>query len=157
DTYAEQVALAAASAGFDTTLLASDAQVGGALRSRLADSTVAVRDLGLGQPSRAAALLERLIPTAGTQRLLRSVREYREASEVDGSVWHFNRPALALAVRGGAERVAVAAWFYPHRLWARALETWRHVGGSVPRRAMSTAKALDFYRWDQAGYRAAAR
>jgi glycosyltransferase involved in cell wall biosynthesis len=159
DTYAEQIAISAAVAGFEVTLLATDRGVAERLRARVAGDGVSVDDLGLEPLSSRAGLLERLWPTAAARRMIAGLRAYAARLPERGLTWQLNRPALAFAVAnrvgqvGPAARVCVAGWFYPHRALVRMGETWRHVGGSPLRRAVITAKSLDFYRWDQAGYR----
>jgi glycosyltransferase involved in cell wall biosynthesis len=155
DSYAEQVAAAASTAGFEVTLLATDGAVARVLQGRLGPTRISVEHLALPVLSSRAALIERLWPTAAVRRVSRALRAYVSRSAASHSVWHLNRPALALAVRGHAERICVAGWFYPHQALGRLRETWRHVGGEPLRRAVIAAKSLDFYRWDEAGYAAA--
>jgi glycosyltransferase involved in cell wall biosynthesis len=155
DSYAEQVAIAAATAGFDVTLLATDRAIAEDLAPRVEPRGIQVDHLSLSPLSPRAAMLERFWPSASVGRIGGALARYADSKPAARSVWHLNRPALALDVRRAAQRVSVAGWFFPHQAIGRIRETWRHVGGSLVRRAVITGKSLDFYRWDQAGYEAA--
>lgn len=155
DTYAEQVALAAAEAGHRVTLLATTEKVAGDLRARHPGGAIAVVDLGLRAPSAREAMAYRVWPGLARLRVERGLAATLGRRGETFPVAHLNHPGLATAVRPFAARVCVAAWFYPHTLGGRIAATWHHTGGPLPRRLMLVAKSVSHYRNDAAGYRAA--
>ncbi len=155
ETYAEQVALAAAAAGHDTTLLVTNARVAEAVRARAAGSGVRVVDAGLAPASPARAAAERAAPALATRRGGAAVRRAVGAGLRGFDVVHLNRARLAPYARAAAPRVYCAGWFFPHAPARRAAETWRHTRGPALRRAALTGKSLAYYLGDARGYRAA--
>lgn len=165
DTYAEQVALAAAAAGHAVTLLATTPEVARDLRARHPESAITVVDLSLRPPTSREALAYRVWPGLARRRVERGLVAtlgqrglgQRGPGQLGETypVAHLNHPGLAPAVRPFATRVCVAAWFYPHALVGRVAATWHHTGGPLPRRVMLAAKSISHYRNDAAGYRSA--
>jgi glycosyltransferase involved in cell wall biosynthesis len=153
DTYAEQVALAAATSGHEVTLLTTTSRVADDLSERLAGTGIVVLDAGLEAPSRAQELLQRLWPAWAKRRLQRATRSALAGTSKEFCVAHMNHPGLAGTVRPFARRVYVAAWFYPHHIVGRLMETWRHGGGIRPRSIILLVKSLSHYLNDAEGYR----
>lgn len=153
DTYAEQVAIAGAAAGNDVTLLTTTPDLADSLRDRLRDTGIRVVSLDLARPTRHEAMAARFWPSAALSRLNGGLtRAGRRLDEVF-SVAHLNHPGLSEAARPLATRVCVAAWFYPHDMKGRVLETWRHTGGPGARSLVLVGKSIAHYYNDVRGYR----
>lgn len=154
ETYAEQVAIAAAIVGHDTTLLVTTPQVAQAVRTRTQWLKLRVVDLGMRPRSQAAVMAERLSPQLQTLRVGKALATMlRDGAPFD--VVHLNRPALAPWATQNHARVFVTAWFYPHSPTQRLAETWKHTSGPALRRMVLAAKSVAFYMGDASGYRAA--
>lgn len=156
DTYAEQVARAAAAAGHDTTLLAAEPAQAAMLRLRLG-SGVRVIDLSLPPPSAGGALLARLCPGLALARLEKGIVQVLNELGETFAVVHLNHPGLAPIMRPYAQQVCAGAWFYPHQLRGRVIEAWRHTQGAPLRRVIMAGKAISHFRNDSRGYRACDR
>jgi glycosyltransferase involved in cell wall biosynthesis len=156
ESYAEQVAIASATAGHDTTLIVTTNQVAQAVRARLAGfESLKVVDTGIRPRTAAVVLADRLVPQLHTQRIGDAFVRTLKKQGVAYDVIHLNRPGLAPWASAFGSRLFVAGWFFPHAAGPRLAETWRHTRGFLPRRALITAKALSYYAGDQRGYRAA--
>jgi len=154
NTYAEHVAAAAVAASVEVTLLATHAALALTLEQRLAGTGVRVVDLGLGPPTAWQRRRERLSPGYAARRLRTAIRRgLPRLGHYDAA--HANHPALAAALRPLADRVVVAAWFYPHAPIGRAVATWEHTGRRFPRSAGLAVKGFLHYRNDVRGYRVA--
>ena len=153
ETYAEQVALAAALAGHDVSLLVTTGDVADTVRARTAGSGLRVLCAGLVSASGVRTLAQRLVPQLHTQRLGDALARVLRADGMAYDVVHLNRPALAPWAAGVA-RVFVAGWYYPHAPVQRLGETWSHTQGKLPRRMVLAAKSLAYYAGDVRGYRA---
>jgi glycosyltransferase involved in cell wall biosynthesis len=155
ESYAEQVAIAAATAGHNTTLIVTTKQVATAVRQRLVGFDIQVVDTGIKPRTPAVLLADRIVPQLHTQRVgdafVRTLKKLGHSFDVI----HLNRPGLAPWAAPCATRLFVAGWFFPHAAGPRLAETWRHTRGFFPRRALITAKSLSYYAGDQRGYRAA--
>jgi glycosyltransferase involved in cell wall biosynthesis len=155
ESYAEQVAIASATAGHNTTLIVTTKQVATAVRQRLVGFDVQVVDTGIKPRTPAVVLADRIVPQLHTQRVgdafVRTLKKLGQKFDVI----HLNRPGLAPWASPFAMRLFVAGWFFPHAAGPRLAETWRHTRGFFPRRALITAKSLSYYAGDQRGYRAA--
>ncbi|HZU14555.1 MAG TPA: glycosyltransferase family 4 protein [Chloroflexota bacterium] len=154
DTYAEQVAVAAASVGRFVTLVATTEEVARDLECRLRDFDIHIIHLGLASDAGTSAA-DRLWPGRIRRRLAGALAATLQSHNVRYPIAHLNHPGLALAARLAASRVCVAAWFYPHSLTGRVAETWRHTGRAGTRRAVLTFKSVSHYLNDQAGYHSA--
>lgn len=156
ESYAEQVAIASATAGHDTTLIVTTKEVAHAVRARLAGfESLKVVDTGIKPRTPAVVLADRLVPQLHTQRIGDAFVRTLKKQGVAYDVIHLNRPGLAPWASPFGARLFVAGWFFPHAAGPRLAETWRHTRGFLPRRALITAKALSYYAGDQRGYRAA--
>jgi glycosyltransferase involved in cell wall biosynthesis len=153
DTYAEQIAVAAAAAGNDVTLLTSTRELAARLEERLGNTRVRMVSLDLEPLQGYAALAARLWPGIPLRRLERGLSHAESCLPDRFPVVHLNHPGLARAARRYADRVCVGGWFYPHDLTARMEETWRHTGGRSPRSALLAAKSVSHYFNDAKGYR----
>jgi glycosyltransferase involved in cell wall biosynthesis len=154
DTYAEQVAVAAARVAGAVTLLATGPDLAERLRGRLEGTGVHVEDLGLCPASATEARMIRVWPGVAARRLARGLGPALRRLDRQFDIAHLNHPPLAAVVRPYARRVCVAAWFYPHRhALDRALATWRHTGARFPRSAALVLKSVSHFRNDQLGYR----
>lgn len=159
ESYAEQVAIASATAGHDTTLVVTTKQVANAVRARLASfesrQSIKLVDTGIKPRTAAVILADRLVPHLHTQRVGDAF--VRTLKKLGGTfdVIHLNRPALAPWAAPFGARLFVAGWFFPHAAGPRLAETWRHTRGFLPRRALITAKSLSYFAGDDRGYRAA--
>jgi glycosyltransferase involved in cell wall biosynthesis len=153
NTYVEQVAAAAATAVDDVTLLVADDELASDLGGRL--QGIRVVSLGMRPITTAQRRQERLSPGYAARRLDTALAAARPRIGHGFDAAHLNHPHLAATVRPMADRVFVAAWFYPHSVLGRATGTWRHSGGSFPRRAGLAIKGVLHYRNDVRGYRAA--
>jgi glycosyltransferase involved in cell wall biosynthesis len=155
ESYAEQVAIASATAGHNTTLIVTTKQVATAVRQRLVGFDIQVVDTGIKPRTPAVVLADRIVPQLHTQRVgdafVRALKKLGHKFDVI----HLNRPGLAPWAAPFAARLFVAGWFFPHAAGPRLAETWRHTRGFFPRRALITAKSLSYYAGDQRGYRAA--
>ena len=100
----------------EVTLLATHASLAALLEKRLCGTGVRVVDLGLGEPTARQRRLERLSPAYAARRLSAGVRSAQSGLGAF-DVAHVNHPALARAMHPLAERVVVAAWFYPRAPW----------------------------------------
>jgi glycosyltransferase involved in cell wall biosynthesis len=154
DAYAEQVAVTAAQAGHDVTLVATTPNTAEALRARL-DPKIAIFDLGLPEPTAFTAFADRVSSRVAMSRIESELVPVLEQRGEKFDIAHLNRPPLADAVRPFAKCVVVAAWFYPHEAFGRVAETWNHARGFLPRRAALTAKSVSYFLGDERGYRAA--
>ena len=152
DTYAEQVASAAASQGHTVTLLAVGPTAAEELRVRLEETGGGVVATAAFRHPRWRRLA-RQVPTTALVELRELTTSALGATGAHFDVAHLNHPALAPAARPFAARVAAGAWFYPHRPLARAAETWRHTGGLFPRSGALAAKSMAHYLNDRYGYR----
>lgn len=156
-TYADCVAAAAALAGHDVTLVVTTPAVKEKLRQRLDGTGVKLIDLGLPGLADSNFRWRRLVPGAVVRYLSSGLSRRLPELGQHFAIAHLNVPALAPVVRPYAQRVFVAAWFYPHGLKAR-LATWKYTRGtprsSLMRRAAIMAKAISLYRSDVRGYRA---
>jgi glycosyltransferase involved in cell wall biosynthesis len=152
DTYAVQVALAGAAAGRSVTLLVSTANLAQSVRARLAHTSIQVLDLGLAPLSAREALRYRLWPGLAMHRLARGVMTALSSNDTTYPVVHLNHPGLAKVMHPFASRVYAAAWFYPHALLDRVVETWRHTAGQLPRRVVLATKSISHYLNDASGY-----
>lgn len=152
DTYAENVALAAALTGHRVHLVASTPEGAHRLRLRLPPE-VTVEDLGLDPPGPVAALLGRLWHGVAMARLAGALEPAVAGRTFD--VAHLNHPALAPTARRAARSVVVAAWFHPHRPFGRMAAAWRHARGFLPRRLVLTVKGLSYWLGDRRGFAAA--
>lgn len=156
ESYAEQVAIAAATAGHETTLIVTTKQVAHAVRQRLVGLPhVNVVDTGIKPRTAALVLADRFVPQLHTQRVGEAFVRTMKKLGTKFDVIHLNRPGLAPWAADFGARLFVAGWFFPHAAGPRIAETWRHTQGFLPRRAVITAKALSYYAGDQRGYRAA--
>jgi glycosyltransferase involved in cell wall biosynthesis len=158
ESYAEQVAIASASAGHDTTLIVTTKQVANAVRARLASASfesIKVVDTGIKPRTAAVVLADRLVPQLHTQRVGDAFVRTLKKLGVAYDVIHLNRPGLAPWASPFGARLFVAGWFFPHAAGPRLAETWRHTRGFLPRRALITAKSLSYFAGDDRGYRAA--
>jgi glycosyltransferase involved in cell wall biosynthesis len=157
-TYAGGLAVAAEAAGYDVTLIAVDTRLGGKLREQLRGSTIRVMDTGLAPAGRWLEVWRRIVPGEMVRVLKSSLARRLESLGQRFSIAHLNVPALAETVRPFADRIVVAAWFYPHGLGARVSRNWQHTGGnpsaSLARRAAILAKSVSLYRGDERGFRA---
>ena len=141
-------------ASVEVTLLATHAALALTLEQRLAGTGVRVVDLGLGPPTAWQRRRERLSPGYAARRLRTAIRRgLPRLGHYDAA--HANHPALAAALRPLADRVVVAAWFYPHAPIGRAVATWEHTGRRFPRSAGLAVKGFLHYRNDVRGYRVA--
>jgi glycosyltransferase involved in cell wall biosynthesis len=154
DVYAEQVAIAAATAGLEVCLLVASSRTADEVRPRIAGMSITLVDAGLEEPSARRVLAERLWPALATRRLSRVMARSLERDGSRFAVIHVNRASLAAAARPFGDRICVAGWFYPHSARRRILETWRHTRGNLARRLVLASKSLSFYLGDEAGYRA---
>jgi glycosyltransferase involved in cell wall biosynthesis len=156
ESYAEQVAIAAATAGHDTTLIVTTKQVAHAVRERLKDvASVRVVDTGIKPRTAALVLADRLVPQLHTQRVGDAFVRTLKKLGTQFDVIHLNRPGLAPWASPFGAHLFVAGWFFPHAAGPRLAETWRHTRGFLPRRAVITAKSLSYFAGDDRGYRAA--
>lgn len=153
DTYAEQIAVAAAAAGNDVTLLTGTSKLAAQIHDRLGDASIRTVALDLEPVQGYAALAARLWPGIPLRRLEQSLSHAERRLPDRFPVAHLNHPGLARAARRYADRVYVGAWFYPHDLSARVIETWRHTGARGPRSAILAAKSVSHYFNDAKGYR----
>ncbi len=153
DTYAEQIAAAAATANHEVTLVGVGEVVRAELQRKAAGPRVrvaATRSLPHSAVLSAARRMPTLAVAEMRSELARTLRERGEWFDVA----HLNHPALAPAVRPFAARVVVGAWFYPHSPGGRMVESWRHTGGRFPRSAGYAVKGLSHYWNDRLGYSA---
>lgn len=155
NTYIENVAVAAATAVTDVTLLVADDTLAERVGRRVSEHGVRVVSLAMATPSSAEAIRARLSPAYAAQRLSSAVRHARERVGTDYDAVHLNHPHLARTLRPVARRVYVAAWFYPHSLPSRVRRTWLDSGGRFPRSAVLAMKGAVHYRNDARGYAAA--
>ncbi|MCK4872280.1 MAG: glycosyltransferase family 4 protein [Phycisphaerales bacterium] len=155
DAYAEHVAAAGAELGANMTLLTSTPAVAETCRARLHDDRIRVLDIGLTPPSRGVETMQRLWHGVRMRRLGRALHDALSRLGRTFDVIHLNHPGLAGVAREHADRIVVAAWFWPHSPIGRVRETWRHTRGGSPRRLVLSAKSIVFYRSDQQGYRIA--
>lgn len=153
DTYAEQVAIAGAAAGNDVTLLATTRSLAHDLQARLPDTGIRVMDLGLQPMTPREAMWTRLWPGFALRRLERGLIQASRTLGKTFPVVHLNHPGLSRAARPLTDRVCVAAWFYPHDLRGRVVETWRHTHGNGPRSLVLVGKSVSHYWNDARGYR----
>jgi glycosyltransferase involved in cell wall biosynthesis len=151
DTYAEQVAEAAADAAHHVTLMAVGGRLATELERRLANRRIRV----LATAAPAAPRWEsfaRQVPVLSIsqmrEQLARTLVDLGETFDVA----HLNHPALAGAARSGAAKVVVAAWFYPHDPLGRVAETWRHTGAIFPKSGALAIKGLMHYWNDRRGF-----
>jgi hypothetical protein len=155
--YAEAVAVAGADAGFEVTLLASDDGMREKLNRQMGGMGIEVVDLGFRQPSELKKVIRRILPGASAQVFGPATAQAVRRLGRRFSIAHLNM-GLAQAIRPCADKVVVAAWFYPHDLKARISSQWRHTGGNprsgYMRRAVITAKGIALYRMDERGFRA---
>ena len=156
DTYAEQVAGAAAATGHDVTLLVTSADVAHLVATRL-DARIRVEHLGLATPSRARAIAGRLWHGVAMRRLEAGMRRALAGRSAEYDVAHLNHPALAEYARPAAAAVVVSAWFYPHAPVTRVVHAWAHNRGPLLKRAVLAAKSVSYYRGDARGFAAADR
>jgi glycosyltransferase involved in cell wall biosynthesis len=156
-TYADCVAAAASLGDHDVTLVVTTAALREKLGQRLRGTGVQIVDLGLPALTDSRFRWRRLLPGAIVRYLSGGLSRCLPELGRRFSVAHLNVPALAPVVRPFAQRVLVAAWFYPHGLKAR-LATWQYTRGnpssSLPRRLAIMAKSLSLYMSDVRGYRA---
>ncbi|HKU36898.1 MAG TPA: glycosyltransferase family 4 protein [Polyangiales bacterium] len=155
ETYAEQVAIASATAGHDTTLIVTTEEVAQAVRERVSLATLRIVEAGIKPRSAARVLADRLMPDLHTRRVGEAFARAVRSQNTTYDVIHLNRPGLARWAEPFGGQLFVAGWFFPHAAGPRVVETWRHTRGFLPRRAVITAKALSYYAGDQRGYRAA--
>ncbi len=151
DTYAEQVAAAAAASGHRVTLIGAGEQAALALRNR-APAQVDVRHTAAPGGSRIRRF-SRKVPTLELAEMRALLSAELAAMGDTFDVVHLNHPGLAVAARPYAKRVVAGAWFYPHRPVARMVETWLHTGAQFPRSAAFALKGLTHYLNDRGGYR----
>ncbi len=152
DSYAEQIAAAAAAAGHDVTLLGLGGATSRELERRLGHTRlriVATPELSTDPWQR----IVRRVPTAALSELRSLLAAALAGREKRFDVAHLNHPALARAVRPFSDRVVAGAWFYPHRPIGRVTETWRHTGRIFPKSAALAVKGLSHYLNDRTGYR----
>lgn len=152
NTYIENVAVAAATAVTDVTLLVADDTLAERVGRRVSDRGVRVVSLAMAAPSSAEAIRSRLSPAYAAQRLASAVRRAPARVGTGYDAVHLNHPHLARALRPAARRVYVAAWFYPHSLGSRVRRTWLDSGGRFPRSAVLAMKGALHYRNDARGY-----
>ncbi|HKP63960.1 MAG TPA: glycosyltransferase family 4 protein [Polyangiales bacterium] len=156
ETYAEQVAIASATAGHETTLIVTTEEVAEAVRDRLGGlGTLRLVSAGIKPRSAARVLADRLMPDLHTRRVGEAFAQAVRREGTTYDVIHLNRPGLAPWAEPFGGQLFVAGWFFPHAPGPRLIETWRHTRGFLPRRAVITAKALSYYAGDQRGYLAA--
>ena len=107
-----------------------------------------------GQPGTKRQRVERLLPGLVARRLNQALAGAGpRLGHFD--VLHLNHPFLAVAGRAIADRVFVAAWFYPYAALPRAAAIWDHSGRRFPRSAALAAKGVMHHFNDVRGYRAA--
>lgn len=156
ETYAEQVALAAASSGHDVTLLVSNDAIARTVRERTVGTGLRVASAKLAPAGRRQLLAERLLPQLHTRRVGLGLAAFLRAHPDEFDVLHLNRPALS-PWASGVKQVCVAAWFYPHEARRRLHDTWHHAHGGLPRRLVLAFKALACHVGDVRGYQAATK
>ncbi len=153
DTYAEQIAAVGADASHCVTLIGLGEGVAPELRGRIGSDRIRV--VATGPLSRSGLRsTARLLPTFALVEMQAELGRTLSRLGERFDVAHLNHPALAGAARPHANRVVVAAWFYPHRPRARLVETWRHTGASFPKSAGLALKGLSHYCNDRQGYAA---
>ncbi len=151
DSYAEEIAEAAASAGHDVVLVAIGRRAASELESRV--SGRGVRVLATREPSTSPwSRLTRKLPTAALSELRRLMVDALSETESRFDVAHVNHAALSPAAKLFAARVVAAGWFYPHHATGRLAETWRHTGRRFPKSAALAVKGLAHYVNDNVGY-----
>jgi len=152
ETYAEQIASAAATASHRVTLVAVGRDLADAAATHLGGGVrvIASDPMPLSR-WRAAA---RQVPTLALIEMQALLDSRLRALGERFDVAHLNHPALAGTARRYADRVIVGAWFYPHRPRARFTDTWRHTGAQFPRSAGLAVKGLSHYWNDRLGYSA---
>jgi len=145
ETYAEQVASAAAAAGHTVTLVVAGPELARAVGNRL---VIGAEPLA-ASPWRSAS---RKVPTLamGEMRSVLDRRLRRLGEWFD--IAHLNQPGLAVAARPFAAGLVVRAWFYPHAPVQRLIDTWRHTGAVFPRSGAMALKGLSHYWNDRRGY-----
>jgi glycosyltransferase involved in cell wall biosynthesis len=157
-TYAECIAAAAALSGHKVTLLVTTRALAETLRARTEGSQIEVIDLGLKQPGKMLILWRQLCPGAVVRYLRAAARKRLKQLNRRFDLAHLNIPPLAATVRPFAEKVFVAAWFYPHNFGARMRANWQDTAGrtraGLLRRIVIMAKSISLYRGDQRGFRA---
>lgn len=153
ETYAEQVATAAAGASHIVTLVAVGGGQVPSLEARMGAAGVRVVRTRAFSGSRWRSVARR-VPTFGMAELARALHETLTSLGERFDVAHLNHPALAPVGRAHAGRVVVGGWFYPHSPGGRVLETWRHTGSAFPRSAAFALKGLLHYWNDRQGYAA---
>ena len=152
DSYAEQIAAAAAESGYAVTLLALGESTAIELRRRFDGTSVSI--LPTAEVSAAPwPRLARRLPQAALaeMRALMIAALAKDGARFD--VAHLNHPGLAAAARRFSSRVVAGSWFYPHTPVGRVMETWRHTGRLLPRSAALAVKGFSHYLNDRAGYR----
>lgn len=152
NTYVENVAVAAATAVSEVTLLVADDALADRVRARLSDSGVRVLSLAIARPNSVEATRARLSPAYAAAHLARAVERALPRLGAAYDVVHLNHPHLARVLRPAARRVCVAAWFYPHSLSRRVRRTWVDSGGRFPRSAVLAFKGALHHRNDACGY-----
>ncbi len=153
DTYAEQVAAAAATASHQVTLLGQGAELAAALAGGLGGPQIRV--LATASPrSSMWGSAARQVPGLALMEMRGALETTLATLDERFDVAHLNHPALARAARRYANRVVVAAWFYPHHGRRRVMETWRHTGAVFPKSAGLALKGLAHYWNDRQGYSA---
>ncbi len=156
ETYAEQVAVAAATSGHETTLIVTTNSVAKAVGSRHGNlKTLRIVSAGIKARTPARVMADRLVPDLHTRRVGEAFALAVERENTTYDVIHLNRPGLAPWAEKLGGQLFVAGWFFPHAPGPRLVETWRHTRGNLPRRAVITAKSLSYYIGDQRGYLAA--
>ncbi|MDQ6773480.1 MAG: glycosyltransferase [Candidatus Dormibacteraeota bacterium] len=155
-TYAIEVAIAAARSGQQVTFLAAEREAAREQRDALEALGIEVVGLGLQPLSGTAELAARTWPGLAMRRLANGLRA-APLARGGFDVAHLNHPALAPSARRFARRVSAGAWFHPHALGGRLVETWRHTGGPGPRRAALAAKSISHHLNDRRGYPACDR
>ena len=152
ETYAEQIAAAAAEGPNHVTLVAVESEVSDGLSARLGAGVRVITCDPL--PSAGWRLAARQVPTVALMELQALLGRRLQLLGERFDVAHLNHPALAATARPYADRVVVGGWFYPHRPRQRLVETWRHTGSRFPKSAGLAVKSLSHYWNDRRGYSA---
>jgi glycosyltransferase involved in cell wall biosynthesis len=154
NTYVEHVAAAASTGGGEVAVLVTREEDAADIGTRLEGFDVRVIVIDAPRPGRRRDQLERLSPGLVARRLNTAfVSTAARLGHFD--VVHLNHPFLAIAGHAMADRVFVAAWFYPYAAVPRALAVWEHSGRRFPRSAALALKGVMHHRNDVRGYRAA--
>ncbi|GEM_PF-2150496 len=154
--YAEGVAVAGARAGFEVTLLTTDTAMSEKLERQMGGLGIHIVDLGFRPPGELIKLIRRIVPGSAERLLRPNCTQRLRGLGKRFAIAHLNM-GLTATIRPFADKVVVAAWFYPHDLKARISTQWRHTGGNPRsgylRRSIITAKGIALYRMDERAFR----